>query len=117
MDYRIVENYFINRLVGEEGRRFSLREKLPRGVASKSPKQVLDFCSAPTAFEPYGFCVPLATLQKNKISLEAYFLFLVGEEGLEPSLYCYNQILSLARLPVPPLALSDYFNTFWVFML
>jgi hypothetical protein len=29
---------------------------------------------------------------------------LVGEEGLEPSLPCENQILSLARLPIPPLA-------------
>lgn len=29
---------------------------------------------------------------------------LVGEEGLEPSLHCWNQILSLARLPIPPLA-------------
>ena len=29
---------------------------------------------------------------------------LVGEEGLEPSLSCENQILSLARLPIPPLA-------------
>ena len=31
---------------------------------------------------------------------------LVGEEGLEPSRYCYHKILSLARLPVPPLALA-----------
>lgn len=30
---------------------------------------------------------------------------MVGEEGLEPSLHCWNQILSLARLPIPPLAL------------
>ena len=30
---------------------------------------------------------------------------MVGEEGLEPSLSCKNQILSLARLPIPPLAL------------
>lgn len=30
---------------------------------------------------------------------------MVGEEGLEPSLFCKNQILSLARLPIPPLAL------------
>ena len=29
---------------------------------------------------------------------------LVGGEGLEPSLHCWNQILSLARLPVPPAA-------------
>ncbi len=29
---------------------------------------------------------------------------MVGEEGLEPSLPCENQILSLARLPIPPLA-------------
>ncbi len=29
---------------------------------------------------------------------------MVGEEGLEPSLHCWNQILSLARLPIPPLA-------------
>lgn len=29
---------------------------------------------------------------------------LVGEEGLEPSLHCWNKILSLARLPIPPLA-------------
>ena len=30
---------------------------------------------------------------------------LVGEEGLEPSLSYENKILSLARLPIPPLAL------------
>ena len=29
---------------------------------------------------------------------------LVGGEGIEPSLSCENQILSLARLPIPPLA-------------
>lgn len=29
---------------------------------------------------------------------------MVGEEGIEPSLPCENQILSLARLPIPPLA-------------
>ncbi len=29
---------------------------------------------------------------------------MVGEEGLEPSRYCYHKILSLARLPVPPFA-------------
>ncbi len=28
----------------------------------------------------------------------------VGEKGLEPLLDCSNKILSLARLPVPPLA-------------
>ena len=28
----------------------------------------------------------------------------VREKGLEPSLHCWNQILSLARLPIPPLA-------------
>ena len=32
---------------------FLLAQKIfPRGVASKNPKQVLDFHSAPTAFEP-----------------------------------------------------------------
>ena len=31
-------------------------------------------------------------------------LGMVGEKGLEPLRYCYHQILSLARLPVPPLA-------------
>ena len=31
---------------------------------------------------------------------------LVGEEGIEPSLPCGNQILSLARLPIPPFALK-----------
>jgi sortase A len=31
---------------------------------------------------------------------------MVGEKGLEPLLPCENQILSLARLPVPPLARS-----------
>lgn len=30
--------------------------------------------------------------------------FMVGGEGIEPSLSCENQILSLARLPIPPLA-------------
>ena len=29
---------------------------------------------------------------------------MVGKEGLEPSLTKVNQILSLARLPIPPLA-------------
>ena len=29
---------------------------------------------------------------------------MVGEGGLEPPLSCENQILSLARLPIPPLA-------------
>ncbi len=31
-------------------------------------------------------------------------ILLVGGEGIEPSLPCENQILSLARLPIPPLA-------------
>lgn len=31
---------------------------------------------------------------------------LVGEEGLEPSRDCSHKILSLARLPIPPLARS-----------
>ena len=45
------------------------------------------------------------------LALTAYFIYLlakvivlVGEEGLEPSLPNENQILSLARLPIPPLA-------------
>lgn len=29
---------------------------------------------------------------------------MVGEEGLEPSIPNENQILSLARIPIPPLA-------------
>lgn len=33
---------------------------------------------------------------------------MVPQEGLEPPLPCENQILSLARLPVPPLGLSAY---------
>ena len=37
------------------------------------------------------------------LKIEKSFL-MVGEEGLEPSLHCWNQILSLARLPIPPLA-------------
>ena len=36
---------------------------------------------------------------------------MVGEEGIEPSLSCENQILSLARLPVPPLAHSYDYTT------
>ena len=32
------------------------------------------------------------------------YINLVGGEGIEPSLSCENQILSLARLPIPPLA-------------
>lgn len=35
---------------------------------------------------------------------ESNFDHLVGGEGIEPSLSCENQILSLARLPIPPLA-------------
>lgn len=37
---------------------------------------------------------------------------MVGEEGIEPSLSCKNQILSLARLPVPPSALPYNYITF-----
>ena len=36
---------------------------------------------------------------------------MVGNEGLEPSLHCWNQILSLARLPVPPVAHVLNYNT------
>lgn len=38
MDYRIVENYFINRLVGEEGRRFFASRKTPAGRRLKKSK-------------------------------------------------------------------------------
>ena len=31
---------------------FAKAKTFPRGVASKNPKQVLDFRSAPTAYEP-----------------------------------------------------------------
>lgn len=42
---------------------------------------------------------------KRKIpEVNSRILSLVGEEGLEPSLHCWNQILSLARLPIPPFA-------------
>ena len=38
---------------GREGTSFfCFAKKLPQGVASKSPELVLDFYSAPTAFEP-----------------------------------------------------------------
>ena len=36
---------------------------------------------------------------------------MVGEKGLEPLRPCGHQILSLARLPVPPLALISNFTT------
>ncbi len=36
---------------------------------------------------------------------------MVGGEGIEPSLSCENQILSLARLPVPPLAQRNNYTT------
>ena len=29
---------------------------------------------------------------------------MVGEEGIEPSWYCYHWILSPTRLPIPPFA-------------
>ena len=35
------------------------------------------------------------------------FAGLVPEKGIEPPQYCYYQILSLARLPVPPPGLVD----------
>ena len=38
-------------------------------------------------------------------NLQLCTIALVGEEGLEPSLSYENKILSLARLPIPPLAL------------
>ena len=43
----------------------------------------------------------LSQIHKNKPQKA---LLLVGGEGIEPSLPCENQILSLARLPIPPLA-------------
>ena len=46
---------------------------------------------------------------------------MVGEVGIEPTWYCYHQILSLARLPIPPFAhgrcYKHNFNTFLYFML
>lgn len=42
--------------------------------------------------------------KQNLPRLGGLIIILVGEEGLEPSLPCENQILSLARLPIPPLA-------------
>ena len=40
-----------------------------------------------------------------KAKIHPSTIALVGEEGLEPSLSYENKILSLARLPIPPLAL------------
>ena len=36
---------------------------------------------------------------------------MVGNVGLEPTRYCYQQILSLPRLPVPPIARLKYYTT------
>ncbi len=45
-----------------------------------------------------------SVIATKKDSNEPFLVHLVGNEGLEPSLHCWNQILSLARLPVPPVA-------------
>gem|GEM_PF-3654555 len=48
-----------------------------------------------------NYCVIKTSTQEWR---DVYIL--VGEGGLEPPLHCWNQILSLARLPIPPLALN-----------
>ena len=48
----------------------------------------------------------------KKQTLSESILFLVGGEGIEPSLHCWNQILSLARLPIPPLAHLSHYTTY-----
>ena len=39
---------------------------------------------------------------RTSLSLVAPFLIFVPRTGIEPALPCDNQILSLARLPIPP---------------
>ena len=89
---------------------FCYAKALASGVASEKSKCVafLRFRSAPTKREPYGFTIPSLPTRVKDIKYNPCGLFisftLVGEEGLEPSRHCCHKILSLACLPVPPLA-------------
>ena len=61
-----------------------------------------------------GFCLWQELKKVNqKIAQEGdnldFYSEMVGGEGLEPSRYYYQQILSLQRLPIPPLALTLLF--------
>ena len=53
----------------------------------------------------------------KKQVLKDLFFYVVGGKGIEPLLSCENQILSLARLPVPPLAHTLHIIIFSRFML
>ena len=44
---------------------------------------------------------------KKPIRLRRLFYDLVPERGLEPPLPCENQVLNLARLPIPPFGHSE----------
>ena len=64
--------------------------------------------NAPTYF--YYITLMLKSQEKSaKCAVD--FSDLVGGSGIEPELPCGNQILSLARLPVPPVAQHLYFTT------
>lgn len=81
--------------------------------ASLEIRQVLQRMIFPNGIEvDLGACEfgtpalsPLYSVISTKKGSEKPFLgLLVGGKGIEPLLHCWNQILSLARLPVPPLA-------------
>lgn len=57
-------------------------------------------------------------LNPSKALRQVFFnvLILVGKGGIEPPLPCENQILSLARLPIPPLA-QKYQYTYCIYEL
>ena len=61
--------------------------------------------NAPASPAPLGRRLKKQTLSESILSL-------VGGEGIEPSLHCWNQILSLARLPIPPLAHLIHYTTY-----
>ena len=62
------------------------------------------------------FCQYLETFFAQKMTPRSHFT-LVGNVGLEPTRYYYQQILSLSRLPVPPIAHLEHYITKVIIML
>ena len=72
--------------------------------------RIVDWSRFPLASSPPGICSPKyfsATpttapfVQPGALCWPQSFLYLVLVVGLEPTRYCYQQILSLPRLPIP----------------
>ena len=74
-DYEIVEYYFINRLVGEEGDRSFALQNYYAGRRFVKSRINSGFCSSPTASEPYGPKFLLVSIIENTEHEALYFLW------------------------------------------